>query len=1799
MSENTDIYDQLDQIDWQEWEDETRALLKEAEVIASRFQNVDAVMQKYQDLRQTTIDALADLRIDTANELANMRKEFQDMKNVAGVWVNEDGNSIPDMPSYFQENTRNWNLLQNTPFIEFSDEEKEFALSWITENYSDFRGSGSWWQNDRLSRVHNKEEARISQENLINLLYNSSAISHWFYNTWSEVLFFTLTDNHWWVQENIHSIENEIENGSISSEKLQKYIHYLELSKISTDFEIAEILIEKNIHLADTLSTWKVRWVYRALLTIKDPEIRSLATTSVEKLSPESAKKVLHFLQNDSRTWDYSEDIWLSWIGAMIEVHNDNQRDTFQKELIKRAFWEALIDNWYDAGKLLAYSREKGYSVLTEAQFNNSLRKRDSYALVNYVASLSQRYNGDLSQVRQILRTDSLWFMSPNEIEELLKESTRKNSMHADTMNSLIGLFESPEGLEDIFWKPIDDLSSEQARKALEYTNEFFWEKNTPANWFWLADWDAWSISEIYTLDDRNESQKKLIDKIYGDGTFETWYTQDGSIIWYSDEEWGNHLSTTEEFEAKLQGGKEFNALIAANYIRYLSSQYEWDTLSYKILETFVPRAKSQEKKFEEYINDDLLTFLKASKNEDVKSALEILRKERILIHEWWVEVWLKDNQWETLKDEYYQAKEDLESLCNSDIGGNNKLVDLNDAVVRTHESQCSIQKERPAFWNEIDTELIDNCLQSCDFSKWVDSRADVDISDFDTQVLSLETQARIQSFWWKISEKTNAFTTQILAWPYGQVPWIQTLLREYNINGSEDLSHPSANGIQWAYNSDEFQNAFNTLIQSYNQDTSNKPLPELSGATLDIIMAQIDEVGDEDFTTEFASKLTWVESLWGLLDGAATEIQNWWREIDAEYKKLNTDWHTTSSIMEILWALSTLAPNSNGFHAAREVILSLPENQGTSTNFANNSFYTWIPASNSLGGHIDNITVAAKYQEFGEELEININEQACKENITKIFTGIPEWIIDVDEVFTGLLTKISEWSNPLLVENLDQLKTFLETWDIDSLDDSALAELIREVYAEALSLTESIIVSKMKRQEELLAEWWDPDEFSQITSELASLFVIRKELQLSSFVVSGNFTLEGNNTWVTAQDILRSFLDWEISEEAYKQTLIELYSNNEAIREENERLEWELDEKLDYIAKLSRDFISQISEWLTLDEIQQKKELFRFSNYYVLRAEQNLEDNNEIGNKIVGINEALHKELTEKWNNIIESIRTDIKTSANSTTSMNLANEDFWNESIQNDNEIQSMLDLAKETEWRNKLEHNIGNIEVLDDSRVAIFEALQGFGLTEEETHEIFWQVLSKIKKDPNLVNNTQHLAQLLEWKEFAWDELSATIHAIYTHTAQQNAEKLKIATKEFSHLQDKIDRWEYLTPDELADIRALAHLIWEYIDFNNKLEIENHIFTTGGETLIEKFLNGEITLEEMHDQVRKKRQESIAVLRWGQVARTWHIIAIVDQTVLDASWDTSMIPDMEFPYPLTSEEEYLLESWAYHARYENASLVEEIATDISHSSSTQWAVATVTLVETTGEENFSSETLEFIEEQKEVIIAYSQSDKWQKDIMFQASLKHMKESLWEENSFVQSLEKIESWEVRVIPPLTAQNISSPNMKTTYREISQELTLSPEEQETLTEQELTLIASNENAKERFVEFRTTLKELWLTELWRYRNEIFRSIAGMSFSITDGDYISENELNIFLSKSVYATTQDSRLKTTPGNITSTKQIIREVNRQTGGFGDINAVNVIGEPLTLVEYHFREKFAPRNAWMISYYTQAFRDALKS
>lgn len=74
------------------------------------------------------------------------------------------------------------------------------------------------------------------------------------------------------------------------------------------------------------------------------------------------------------------------------------------------------------------------------------------------------------------------------------------------------------------------------------------------------------------------------------------------------------------------------------------------------------------------------------------------------------------------------------------------------------------------------------------------------------------------------------------------------------------------------------------------------------------------------------------------------------------------------------------------------------------------------------------------------------------------------------------------------------------------------------------------------------------------------------------------------------------------------------------------------------------------------------------------------------------------------------------------------------------------------------------------------------------------------------------------------------------------------------------------------------------------------------------------------------------------------------------------------------------------------------------------------------------------------------------------------------------------------------------------------------------ITPEEFIVINQNQESLKNFVNFRTTLKELNLENIWPFRHDILIAIGSLDCNPNNGDYITGNELSIFLARITYAT---------------------------------------------------------------------------
>lgn len=89
------------------------------------------------------------------------------------------------------------------------------------------------------------------------------------------------------------------------------------------------------------------------------------------------------------------------------------------------------------------------------------------------------------------------------------------------------------------------------------------------------------------------------------------------------------------------------------------------------------------------------------------------------------------------------------------------------------------------------------------------------------------------------------------------------------------------------------------------------------------------------------------------------------------------------------------------------------------------------------------------------------------------------------------------------------------------------------------------------------------------------------------------------------------------------------------------------------------------------------------------------------------------------------------------------------------------------------------------------------------------------------------------------------------------------------------------------------------------------------------------------------------------------------------------------------------------------------------------------------------------------------------------------------------------------------------------------------------ITSKEFWVIKDNKEALDNLINFRNTLNELWLSQLWNYREKIFKSLKNVYGFVSfneEGDFIDENELNRFLKailNSIWIESDSNNIETT------------------------------------------------------------------
>ncbi len=128
---------------------------------------------------------------------------------------------------------------------------------------------------------------------------------------------------------------------------------------------------------------------------------------------------------------------------------------------------------------------------------------------------------------------------------------------------------------------------------------------------------------------------------------------------------------------------------------------------------------------------------------------------------------------------------------------------------------------------------------------------------------------------------------------------------------------------------------------------------------------------------------------------------------------------------------------------------------------------------------------------------------------------------------------------------------------------------------------------------------------------------------------------------------------------------------------------------------------------------------------------------------------------------------------------------------------------------------------------------------------------------------------------------------------------------------------------------------------------------------------------------------------------------------------------------------------------------------------------------------------------------------------------------------------------------------------------------------------QELTMVLTNKNALNNMIDFKKTLDELWLSKLWKYKENIFKTLENpMTFNSKD-DFINKNEFNTFL-KTIL---KSIGIASNSDNIETTKlQFITENNVSVLWWAEVNGMY----NRTNIEQRFFQEYIDLNTWFLDW-----------
>ncbi|MCH2188663.1 hypothetical protein MK079_02460 [Candidatus Gracilibacteria bacterium] len=145
------------------------------------------------------------------------------------------------------------------------------------------------------------------------------------------------------------------------------------------------------------------------------------------------------------------------------------------------------------------------------------------------------------------------------------------------------------------------------------------------------------------------------------------------------------------------------------------------------------------------------------------------------------------------------------------------------------------------------------------------------------------------------------------------------------------------------------------------------------------------------------------------------------------------------------------------------------------------------------------------------------------------------------------------------------------------------------------------------------------------------------------------------------------------------------------------------------------------------------------------------------------------------------------------------------------------------------------------------------------------------------------------------------------------------------------------------------------------------------------------------------------------------------------------------------------------------------------------------------------------------------------------------------------------------------------------------------------ITPEEARNMRGNPEAQESIIQFKQDLDDIGMGFFFQIRQDVYDSMPAIGFDTNDGDYLSKNEMRIFISTILLSVQDklDAPIPSTQASYGEFKEKVKILNKQTLITGQ-KEVDLNG--YSYIEHIFREKFFPNDAFIME--KSKFQEAIK-